>query len=1039
MAELVGGALLSALLNPLVNKLTTEVKDFFKGKDAILKLLKEFKTLLSSADLLLIDAEEKLIKDPRVRKWLDDLKDVIYDADDLVYKIDTEAWRNELEGGGPYESHSGCSCTSKALMRLISTNPLTSFDKAIKPEIEETLEKLKLLLDNKDLGLERVKNHKKPERVCGPLVEESDVYGRDADKEAIIKFLLSDDTIGGDKLSVIPIVGMGGIGKTTLVQLVYNDERVMNTIFDTRVWVTVGDDDKVNSSNVIKTIIRKVTSTKCEIEEEFEVLNEVKKVLTGKKFLIVLDDVWDEDSSRWDVIKSTFQLGLPGSKIIVTTRSNKVASIMETMSSTYSLSTISFDKGWELFVRYAAINANSHEYSDLLVIGQKIVEKCNGLPLAIKSLGGLLRGKQNKEDWDDILNNDIWGLYESESVGILPALWLSYFYLPPHLKSCFSYCAIFPKDYEYSEEEMILLWMGEGLLFPKKGVRIEDIGKKYFKDLISMSFFQPSNNNKVPIFLMHDLIHDLAIFVSGEFCYMMNNINKCSHKVRHFSYFQKCAKVDEPKEFEELFKAKRMRTIMWQQDSSDDHVKMLNIEHLDKSFPDLRVLSIEDKSVSSYRAFFVEGKSFSGMRVLPLPGNLKYLRYLKLDCPIVEIPNTICELYNLETLLLERCVKVTRLPNNIGNLIKLRHLSVHWNLLEMPLQLGKLQNLQTLNRFVVGRHRDCGGIKLLKEFQHLHGSLSIQGLENVSSLEEVSDAAAPLLKSKKFLSHLSLKWDQEFEPELDDLHKEKELLSALQPHPNLKQLEIRNYKGNNFPNWMGDHRCLSNLVSLEMVNCSNCSFLPLLGQLPSLKDLRIDYCDVVRIDSEFYYSTSLDSSVAIQTKLFFRSLETLKFRRLEKLEEWSFIEGGVFPRLKNLCFEDCHKLKVTLLGDYFPSLTELVIINCEELIPLILPRAQLMQAPLITLKKIAFRFCFNLTHLDKAAFQHLTSLENLEIGYCRKLRCLPKELPTSLSELHIFNCPLLRPRVQRETGEDWPIVAHIPNIILDHKKRFIQY
>ncbi|KAM6595073.1 hypothetical protein CsatA_002776 [Cannabis sativa] len=1015
MAELVGGALLSALLNPLVKKLTTEVKDFFKGKDAILKLLKEFKTLLSSADLLLIDAEEKLIKDPRVRKWLDDLKDVIYDADDLVYKIDTEAWRNELEGGGPYESHSSCSCASKALMRLISSTPLTSFDKSIKPEIEETLEKLKLLLDNKDLGLERVKNHKKPERICGPLVEESDVYGRDVDKEAIIKLLLSGDTSSGDKLSVIPIVGMGGIGKTTLIQLAYSDDRVVK-MFNTRVWVTVGDDEKVNSSKVMKAIILKVTSAKCEIEEEFEVLNEVKKVLTGKTFLIVLDDIWDEDSNRWEVIKSTFQSGFPGSKIIVTTRSNKVASIMETMSSTYFLSTISFDKGWQLFVKCAALNVNSHEYSYLQVIGKKIVEKCNGLPLAIKSLGGLLRGKQNKEDWDDILNNDIWGLYESESVGILPALWLSYFYLPSHLKSCFSYCAIFPKDYEYTEEEMILLWMAEGLLLPKKGTRIEEIGKKYFKDLISMSFFQPSNNNaNEPTFIMHDLIHDLAIFISGEFSLTINNIKQCSHKVRHFSYQQGCAKGIDPKEFEELFKAKYLHTILWKERLTIDQ---LMIEQLDKSFPSLRVLHISDYNITKFPYSI---------------GNLKYLRYLKLDCRnIEEISNTICKLYNLETLLLEECYSVSRLPNDIGNLTKLRHLSVPFDLVEMPLQFGKLQNLQTLNRFVVGSNRDSGGIELLKEFSDLHGSLSINGLENVSSLEEVSDA--PLLKSKKSLSHLFLIWDSE--PKLDELHKEREVLSALQPHPNLKKLKIENYNGNSFPNWMGDPHCLSNLVSLEMRRCGKCSFLPSLGQLPSLKDLIIRDCGVVKIDSKFYCtsSTSVDSSVAIQTKPFFRSLENMVFQKLFELEEWSFMEGGGFPRLKNVHFEYCHKLKVTLLGDYFPSLTELVVDGCEELIPLLLPRAQLMQAPLTTLKKIRIDNCSTLTHLDEAAFQHLTSLEKLQIYFCSNLRCLPKELPTSLSELVIFDCPLLRPRVQRETGEDWPIIAHIRNITVNDKK-----
>ncbi|XP_060967344.1 putative disease resistance RPP13-like protein 1 [Cannabis sativa] len=560
--------------------------------------------------------------------------------------------------------------------------------------------------------------------------------------------------------------------------------------------------------------------------------------------------------------------------------------------------------------------------------------------------------------------------------------------------------------------------MAEGLLLPSKGMRIEEIGKKYFKDLILMSFFQPSNyNRKEPTFLMHDLIHDLAIFVSGEFCYMMNNSSKFSHKVRHFSYMQECAKANDPKKFEELFKAKCLRTILWQQGSSQ--LKLLKIEHLDTSFPSLRVLSINDCYTTK----------------LPNSiGNLKYLRYLKLDCEdIEEIPNTICELYNLETLLLKECEGVTRLPSHIGNLIKLRHLTVPWKLEEMPLQLGKLQKLQTLNKFVVGNNKDCGSIKMLEELQELRGSLSIHGLRNVSSLEEVSDAT-PLLKSKKFLS-LYLGWAGNNKAELD-LHKERELLNSLQPHPNLRELTIWSYKGNSFPNWMGDCCCLSNLVSLKMVNCHNCICLPSLGQLPSLKVLFIEHCGVVRIDSEFYCSTStsVDSSIAIQTKPFFRSLDTLKFEYLSKLEEWSFIEGGVFPRLKNLQFKWCERLKVSLLADHFPSLTELEIVDCEELIPLLLPRAQLMEAPLISLKKIMINECFNLKRFDDAAFQHLTSLEELKIRHCSNLQCLPKELPTSLSDLYITGCKLLRPRVERETGKDWPIIAHIPNIIVDDKK-----
>ncbi|XP_062115544.1 putative disease resistance RPP13-like protein 1 [Humulus lupulus] len=1026
MAELVGGALLSAFLDPLVEKLAKEVKDFFKGKDVILKLVKDLKTLLSMADLLLIDAEEKLIKDHKVRNWLDDLKDAIYHADDLVHMINTEALRNELEG----ESQTGCTCSNKVLMKLIPT-PFTAFDKAMKSEIQQTLGKVKLLLENKDLGLERLKKQKFPERVCAPSLEESDIYGRSDEKEEIVKLLLSNDMAGGDKLSVIPIVGMGGIGKTTLAQLVYKDERV-NNMFDTKVWITVGD-DKVDCLKVMKLIAEKVTCEKCEIEEVYDLQEEVKKALSVKRFFFVVDDVWDEDPTKWDVLENCFKSGLDGSKIIVTTRSTTVASIMKTWS-TYQLKGINEVDGWLLFAKHASINANSNEYSDLEETGKRIVDKCKGLPLAIKSLGDLLRGKQNKEEWDNILINDIWELYENNQVSVLPALWLSYFYLPSELKQCFAYCSLFPKDHHFVKREMVLLWMAECLLHSTKNKkRVEDIGDEYFQDLISKSFFQPSGEEEddEPTYIMHNLIHDLAMFICGEFCLTMN-VSKCSDKVRHMSNMQDWEVVYDFTQFENSSKAKYLRTlILSPQKSVFDRAWLPKLEQAHKSFPRLRVLSIKNDLITKFPDSI---------------GNLKYLRYLKLDCSdLEEIPGTICNLYNLEILLFDRCNFVTRLATSVGNLINLRHLRVPDSFNEMPLQFDKLKNLQTLNRFIMGKNKGSS-IKLLKDLQDLHGSLFISGLENVTSVEEASE----VLKNKKSLSELYLEWDYDDGHEPGDLDKEREILSALEPSPNLKELTIDGYKGIYFPSWIRDHHL--SLVRVTLKDCPNCSFLPLLGQLPSLKDIDIDGLEgVVRIGSEFYYSA------AVQAKPFFRSLESLKLDRMKQLQEWSLIEGGVFPRLRNLCLDFCRKLKVSLLPDYFPSLRMLRIKYCEQVMPL-LPRAQythplfpcleiltidgcdgvevLLEGGLpLSLKNIRIIRCKDLKSLDEQeTFQRLTSLEKLHIEDCRNLIHLPRELPTSLSDLSIISCELLTPRLQRDTGEDWSIIAHIPNVTIDRKK-----
>lgn len=459
----VGGLFLSAFLQMLFDRLMSrEVLNFARREGVISKLEKWKKTLLM-IQAVFSDAEEKQLTDKAVKMWLDDLQDLAYDVEDILDEFATEALARKLK----VEHHQSSSSNSKVQNLIIpacftSLSPSSvKFNVGMGSKIRSISSRFEEICKQKvELGLQMnaggvsIAGWQRPTSTCLPT--EPAVFGRDEDKAKILEMVLRDEPTDAN-FSLIPIVGMAGVGKTTLARVAFDDKAV--EMFNLRSWVCVSDDFDI--LRITKSILESITFSPNSLKDLNQIQVQLREAVAGKRFLIVLDDVWSKNYSLWNTLKSPFRAGASGSKILVTTCSTDVALTVGT-AEYYNLKLLSDDDCWSVFVKHAFEKRDVGLHRHMGSIRKKVVQKCRGLPLAAETLGGLLRCKQSDDEWDEILNSKIW--YLSEESNILPVLRLSYHHLPSHLKRCFAYCAIFPKDYEFEEMELVYLWIAEGLI-----------------------------------------------------------------------------------------------------------------------------------------------------------------------------------------------------------------------------------------------------------------------------------------------------------------------------------------------------------------------------------------------------------------------------------------------------------------------------------------------------------------------------------------------------------------------------------------------
>ncbi|PRQ38716.1 putative P-loop containing nucleoside triphosphate hydrolase, leucine-rich repeat domain, L [Rosa chinensis] len=987
-------SLLESAAGEVVSKVTSLATDQLRldivwGFREEINKLKESSTLIGN--IIHDAAHEPEDRKLRARAdWMKRLISVAYNADDILDEIEYEVQRIVIKETSLDKKILGFFCNNPVLFRLKMARKINN--------INTSLDDLYKHAASVGLGMTRRSNGgaaaSKDKWETTSFVDKNEFTLKDATivgRDQVVSDIITTLTNSNNQeniLSVMAIVGLGGLGKTTLARSVTKQlkEGEMKRYFDATLWLYVSNTFDVNS--ILHRMLESYDDvTGANLSSLEALIGSLQQKLKERWYFLVLDDVWNEDANNWvDLKRCLLQLNsAKGSSVIVTTRSAKVASIMETLPRC-DLETLSDDECWSIIKDRAFTDPNAPIPSDLEGIGRDIAKKCAGHPLAAKVLGSLMHSKNGSNEWLSILQSKIWQVSsDKEDRRIMSVLGLSFDNLESPLKQCFAYCSMLERGSSIERDNLIQLWMAQGFLHPSHGhqteqeIEMEDIGNKYFETLLENSLFQDATEDEddYGVIITRCKMHDLA-----------NEVSKCESWTSDFNH------------------------------EMEDH----EIRHVAR-VPTAILEKMPNSSISRLRSFFSNiGEvsntifpKFRALRVLSfcetenqeLPysfSKLKHLRYLDLsDAKIKALPESIGKLYNLQTLRLPWNLK--KCPKVIQNLINLRHFYFGEEMKFEAGILGRLTNLRRLPFFNVGEERGPA-IKELGGLNQLRGHLIIIGLEHVRDGEEAKKAR---LVHKSHLSRLTFAWTDNEVPN----ENQTEVLDGLEPHGNLQSLNIYGFMGARFPSWISAEggevvKLFPCLEELSIDNCHNLESIRITQGIASLRKLNIESCDKL---------SSLGSGLNYCT-----SLQELEIKDCYNLTSIPITQG--ITSLRELKIDSCWSLLSLPSGLQFcTSLEDLYITDCSSLLSLsvsILEEEEISQGfdaylsvpeeHCRTIESILGR-SLKLKYVCTVGFHHLTRLKTLRIGaFWEELDAFPHfHLPpnSQLVELCLFGWPKL--------------------------------